>query len=142
MNPLFQGSFIENYSPFKGKHFICRTLSCGHPQSSFQINSQRSVCFVSALVIRDSCYENYECFEGWYQTSHTIIATHTRVNTLRDCAAECCKNKECVSYEWQRNTRYCWIMSSWFEKFQFSAYNNRILCQLKQGRHIGITGNY
>ena len=85
---------------------------------------------------RDSCFEEYECLHSWYQPSRTLIATITRVNTLRDCAAECCKTKACVAYEWSRAARTCWISSSWWEKLQLKAYNGYTLCQKKQGKII------
>ena len=87
-------------------------------------------------VVPDLCYEKYECLESWYQPHHKIIGTHYRKHTSRDCAAECCKNDKCVSYEWIRSSRVCYTMSSWLEQGQLSPSNGRMICQLKQGESL------
>ena len=91
------------------------------------------IIYISVSVPQDDCFAKYECLEDWYQPSKKLLATIYRVNTLRDCAAECCKNDKCVAHEWIRNSRYCYLMNSEWEYSTLAPYNQRIICQLKQG---------
>ena len=94
------------------------------------------VAKIDALDTGTCTKNSYTCVDGKEQNGHEI-SYKTHVYTRDDCAELCCKNRDCIVFDYDQKWKKCWLSNTSWKSAPLTAgmFNmplaNRWACQKK-----------
>jgi len=77
----------------------------------------------------DDCESTFTCIYNKSQYGHDLA--RSKESSKKACSEKCCANNECIGFDWDENSTWCWLSKTPWSTVPLTNHNNRYACELK-----------